>query len=96
MNPSRRKESRFNKKRKESLTFEDLDNLDSSLDYRVFSLEHEFENRLETKKFAKTVDGEIYTQVDGEKDRVYSKGIHFVNNTGIYLVLFQFNPSIRN
>jgi hypothetical protein len=29
----------------------------------------------------------LYTQVDGEKDRLYSKGDCFVNRTGVYAVV---------
>lgn len=34
--------------------------------------------------------GVIYTQVDSEtsSDRVYSKGLHYVNRTGVYAVLY--------
>ncbi len=31
--------------------------------------------------------GQIYTQVDGETDRVYSKGLRWINRTGLYEVV---------
>ncbi len=39
------------------------------------------------KKHWGKIGGAIYTQVDGKHDRVYSKGIHLVNRTGIYAVV---------
>ena len=39
------------------------------------------------KKYANKIRGQIYTQVDGDTDRIYSKGIRFVNRTGIYAVI---------
>jgi len=44
----------------------------------------------EAKAFAKRTRGQIYTQVDSGSDypdRLYSKGIHFVNRTGVYIVV---------
>lgn len=32
-------------------------------------------------------NGQIYTQVDGEKDRVYAKGLRWINRTGLYEVV---------
>jgi len=63
--------------------------------YVVFSNEYDFINLYRAQKFVKQSNGILYTQIDGEKDRVYSKGIHFVNRTGIYLVVYDFNPSKR-
>jgi hypothetical protein len=37
--------------------------------------------------YAKKTNGQIYTQVDGDTDVVYSKGIHYVNRTGVYAVI---------
>lgn len=31
--------------------------------------------------------GQIYTQVDGKTDRVYSKGLRWINRTGLYEVV---------
>ncbi|MEX0656260.1 MAG: hypothetical protein WD154_01780 [Nitrosopumilaceae archaeon] len=39
------------------------------------------------KKYADKIRGQIYTQVDGDGDILYSKGIRFVNRTGIYAVI---------
>jgi hypothetical protein len=41
----------------------------------------------EIKKYAEKISGQIYTQVDGDQDRIYSKGLRFVNRTGIYEVV---------
>ncbi|SMH71300.1 hypothetical protein [Candidatus Nitrosotalea okcheonensis] len=41
----------------------------------------------EIKKYAEKISGQIYTQVDGDQDRMYSKGLRFVNRTGIYEVV---------
>jgi len=37
--------------------------------------------------YALETKGQIYTQVDGDTDRVYSKGLRFVNRTGLYEVV---------
>ena len=39
------------------------------------------------KKYAQKIGGQVYTQVDGDTDRLYSKGIRYVNRTGIYAVI---------
>lgn len=31
--------------------------------------------------------GQIYTQVDGKTDRVYAKGLRWINRTGLYEVV---------
>ncbi len=53
---------------------------------RQFSLEKEASIE-EVVQYAKKTGGQIYTQVDGDQDRMYSKGLHFVNRTGIYEVV---------
>ncbi len=52
--------------------------------YKTFRI---FEDVKKAKGYAEKTRGEIYTQVDGDEDVVYSKGIHYVNRTGIYAVL---------
>lgn len=37
--------------------------------------------------YTKEAGGQIYTQVDGDNDVVYSRGVHYVNRTGIYAVI---------
>ena len=37
--------------------------------------------------YADLNNGQIYTQVDSEEDRVYVKGAHIINRTGIYGIL---------
>ncbi|MGI0060912.1 MAG: hypothetical protein ACREBA_00495 [Nitrosotalea sp.] len=44
-------------------------------------------NIQEVREYAKKTGGQIYTQVDGDQDRMYSKGLRFVNRTGIYEVV---------
>lgn len=39
------------------------------------------------KKYAGKIGGQVYTQVDGDRDRIYSKGVRFINRTGIYAVV---------
>jgi hypothetical protein len=44
----------------------------------------------EAKGYAERTGGQIYTQVDSGSDypdRLYSKGIRFVNRTGVYIVV---------
>ena len=41
----------------------------------------------QVKEFAQKTGGQIYTQVDGETDRVYSRGLRFVNRTGLYEIV---------
>ena len=53
---------------------------------RQFGLDKEADVR-DVLKYAKKIDGQIYTQVDCEKDRTYSKGPRFVDRTGIYEVV---------
>lgn len=53
---------------------------------RQFGLEQEA-NVQEVLKYANKIGGQIYTQVDGDQDRIYSKGLRFVNRTGVYEVV---------
>jgi hypothetical protein len=46
-----------------------------------------FEDLKKASGYAGKTGGQIYTQVDGDTDRIYSKGIHYVNRTGIYAVV---------
>jgi len=41
----------------------------------------------QVKEFAQKNGGQIYTQVDGETQRVYSRGLRFANRTGLYEVV---------
>ena len=38
-------------------------------------------------EYVKEHGGQVYTQVDGEKDRMYTRGVHVVNRTGMYAVV---------
>jgi hypothetical protein len=57
---------------------------DKLYDYEIVEI---FENLSDAKECAKIIHGHIYTQVDGDTDIVYSKGVHFVNRTGVYAVV---------
>ena len=46
-----------------------------------------FEDLKKAKRYSEKISGQIYTQVDGDTDRLYSKGIRFVNRTGMYAVI---------
>lgn len=46
-----------------------------------------FQDVKKAMKYSEKVQGQIYTQVDGNTDVVYSKGIYYVNRTGIYAVI---------
>jgi hypothetical protein len=52
--------------------------------YKTFKI---FQDVKKAWSYAKKTHGEIYTQVDGDDDVVYSKGLHYVNRTGIYAVI---------
>lgn len=67
----------------------------SLYEHQTFVDEDEFTNWISAMKFAKITNGILYTQVDGIKDRVYAKGTHKINRTGVYMVIYDFNPSRR-
>ena len=46
-----------------------------------------FDDEKKAIAFAKKENRQIYTQIDAGMDRVYLKGKHFVNRTGIYGVV---------
>lgn len=52
--------------------------------YKTFRI---FQDARKADIYAKKIHGQIYTQVDGDTDVVYSKGIHYVNRTGVYGVV---------
>lgn len=53
---------------------------------KQFGLDREADVR-EVLKYAEKTGSQIYTQVDGDQERMYSKGLRFVNRTGIYEVV---------
>lgn len=59
-------------------------NCDQIERYKTFEI---FDDLMKAKGYAEKNKGQIYTQVDGDKDVVYSKGIHYVSRTGIYAVI---------
>lgn len=46
-----------------------------------------FEDLKKAKKYSEKMKGHIYTQVDSDGGILYSKGIRFVNRTGMYAVV---------
>jgi hypothetical protein len=52
--------------------------------YKTFRI---FQDIKKAYDYAEEIRGQIYTQVDGDTDVVYSKGIRYVNRTGIYAVV---------
>jgi len=73
----------------EELTFEEFDSI--KWDFaKQFGLDDDRPiNQIvqEVKEFAKKTGGQIYTQVDGETDIIYSRGLRFANRTGLYDVV---------
>lgn len=73
----------------EELTFEEFDSIKWEF-AKQFGLDDDRpidQIVQEIKEFAQKTGGQIYTQVDGETDRVYSRGLRFVNGTGLYEVV---------
>ena len=66
----------------EELSIEEVDNLEDFEYYGLKDLE-------QALRWSKKLGGMLYTQVDSGMDRVYLKGNHLVNRTGIYLVLIK-------
>jgi hypothetical protein len=52
--------------------------------YKTFRV---FQDMKNAWNYAEKTRGQIHTQVDGDTDVVYSKGIHYVNRTGVYAVI---------
>lgn len=46
-----------------------------------------FEDLKKAKDYSDKTKGHIYTQIDGDGGIMYSRGIRFVNRTGIYGVI---------
>lgn len=70
------------------LSFDQFDNMDwESKQFGLNDSRHNSKIANDVLKYAKKVNGQIYTQVDGDTDRVYSKGLRYVNRTGIYEVV---------
>jgi len=66
------------------IDYPDEMNCDQMGHYKIFRI---FQDVKKADSYAKKMQGQIYTQVDGDTDVVYSKGIHYVNRTGIYAVI---------
>lgn len=86
-------------KEMEVLTIDDLDTLEDSgyFLYRTFIHDNRIVNLKRARKFAEKTKGIFFTQVDYEinNERIYAKGYHYVNRTGVYMVLYKYNPSRR-
>lgn len=65
----------------EELTFKQIDALED--DFYIFSEDSSLDA---ATTIADILDGQIYTQIDGEEARIYLKGVHIVNRTGTYAV----------
>ena len=70
--------------RKIKIEYPDEMTCDQMCQYKTFEI---FDDLIKAKNYAEKDKGQIYTQVDGDADVVYSKGIHYVNRTGIYAVI---------
>lgn len=82
----------------DELTFDQFDMLkwDST---KQFGLEDERDLHKIAKDvatFAQVTGAQIYTQVDGDTDRMYSKGMRFVNRTGMWEVVTMKGLKINN
>ncbi|MDH2906548.1 MAG: hypothetical protein PXX83_00425 [Candidatus Nitrosotalea sp.] len=69
----------------DELTLDEFDDM-PWIKNKQFGLDRQA-NIEEIKKYAEKISGQIYTQVDGDSGRMYSKGLRFVNRTGIYEVV---------
>ena len=81
----------------DELTFDQFD--DMGWESKQFGLEDErslTEIVQDVIDYALDTEGQIYTQVDGDRDRMYSKGLRFVNRTGLYEVITGSDLAIDN
>lgn len=69
---------------RKKVEYPDEMNCDQMCSYKMFEI---FQDLMKARNFAEKNRGQIYTQVDGDTDVVYSKGIHYVNRTGVYAVI---------
>ena len=82
----------------DELTFDEFDAFGFDFS-KQFGLEDDRPNGLiaaDVKKYADEHNCQIYTQVDGDKDCVYSRGLRFVNRTGLYEVVRKDGYQIDN
>lgn len=70
--------------RKNRIEYPDEMTCDQMGHYKTFRI---FQDVKKAWSYAEKTCGQIYTQIDGDIDVVYSKGIHYVNRTGIYAVI---------
>jgi len=72
----------------DELTFDQFDKMGwKSKQFGLNDDRHYGEIARDVLAFAKKSGGQIYTQVDGDNDRLYSKGMRFVNRTGLWEVV---------
>lgn len=78
-----------NKKYPDELSFDQFDDIQwkTAKQFGLYDNRHNSKISKSVLKFANKSGGQIYSQVDGETDRLYSKGLRFVNRTGIYEVV---------
>lgn len=70
---------------KEYYSIEGLDEAEAGREVEYYT----FPNRQSALDFIQFNGGNLFTQVDGEKNRYYDKGDCLVNRTGIYAVIFE-------
>lgn len=73
----------------EELTFDEFDDMpwDSAKQFGLNDNRELSEIVKDVLAFAEKTKGQIYTQVDGDEDRIYSRGMQFVNRTGLWEVV---------
>lgn len=68
---------------KNNIEYPDEMTCDQMGHYKTFRIFQDIEKAL---NYTKEISGQIYTQIDGDNDVVYSKGVHYVNRTGVYML----------
>lgn len=73
----------------EELTFDQFDSIgwDSTKQFGLDDSRPNDDIVKDVLEYAKKTGGQIYTQVDDDDDRLYAKGMRFVNRTGIWEVV---------
>lgn len=72
----------------DTLTFDQFDKMGwESKQFGLDDSRHDSKIAKDVFNYAKKTGGQIYTQVDGDRDRVYSKGLRFVNRVGLWEVV---------
>ena len=82
----------------DELSFDEFDNInwDTEKQFGLNDNRRNHEIALDVLSYATQTKGQIYTQVDGDEDRLYSKGMRTVNRTGIWWVVSKKNWTVDN